>query len=184
MVLVRVLGIDPSLTATALCYVHQGTPETAVSRTKPTGKLTVDKLDRMHMQVEFVTEYASTAELVLIEAPSFGSKGSATRDLAGLWWLMFAELLRYPAPVAVVPPSALKKWATGTGNADKFRVGQAIGKRWPDLDLRSDDEADALGLASIGLQHAGELPWEPTTYQREALTKIEWNQRPEIERAA
>lgn len=175
-----IVAIDPSLTATAVCLIHNGQPEVAMSRTKPRGKLTVDKLDRMHAQTTFVAEYACTADLVLIEAPSFGSMGSATRDLAGLWWLLFDTLTSYPAPIGVVAPSALKKWATGAGNADKFRVGQHIGKRWPDLELRSDDEADALTLASVGLHYAGELPWEPTAYQQEALSKVEWNQRPAI----
>jgi crossover junction endodeoxyribonuclease RuvC len=173
-----IVAIDPSLTATAVCLIHYGQPEVAVSRTKPRGKLTVDKLDRMHAQTAFVAEYAELADLILIEAPSFGSMGSATRDLAGLWWLLFDTLTSYPAPIGVVAPSALKKWATGAGNADKFRVGQHIGKRWPDLELRSDDEADALGLASMGLQHVGELPWTPTAFQVEALGKVEWNNQP------
>lgn len=181
----RVLGIDPSLTATATCLI--GDPDgiaVEVSRTKPTGASATAKLDRMHQQVAFAAEYAASADLVLIEAPSFGSKGSATRDLAGLWWLMVAELLRYPAPVGVVTPSVLKKWVTGSGNADKFRVGQHIAKRWPDVELRSDDQADALGLASIGLHHAGLLPWTPTAFQQEALAKVEWNVRPQLEGAA
>lgn len=182
---VRILGIDPSLTATATCLI--GSPDgmnLEVSRTKPTGPTAVAKLDRMHRQVAFAAEYAPDADYVLIEAPSFGSKGSATRDLAGLWWLMVAELLRYPAPVGVVTPSVLKKWVTGSGNADKFRVGQHISKRWPDVELRSDDQADALGIASIGLHHAGLLPWEPTAFQVEALTKVEWNIHPLLEVAS
>jgi crossover junction endodeoxyribonuclease RuvC len=129
----------------------------------------------MQRQVAFAAGYARGADLVLLEAPSFGSKGSATRDLAGLWWLMVAELLEQPAPLGVVAPSVLKKWVTGSGAADKFRVGQHIAKRWPDLELRSDDQADALGLASIGLHHARVLPWEPTVFQTEALAKVEWN---------
>lgn len=181
----RVLGIDPSLTATATCLL--GDPVgvvVEVSRTKPNGASAVTKLDRMHYQAAFAAEYAASADLVLIEAPSFGSKGSATRDLAGLWWLMFAELMRYPAPVGVVTPSALKKWVTGSGNADKFRVGQHIAKRWPAVDLRSDDQADALGLASMGLHHAGELPWTATAFQVEALGKVEWNVRPSLKESA
>lgn len=181
----RILGIDPSLTATATCLVGDpGGITVEVSRTKPTGPTAAAKLDRMHQQVAFAAEYAANADLVLIEAPSFGSKGSATRDLAGLWWLMFAELMRYPAPVGVVSPSVLKKWVTGSGNADKFRVGQHIAKRWPDLELRSDDQADALALASIGLHHAGELPWTPTAYQVEVLNKVEWNHRPALQEAS
>jgi crossover junction endodeoxyribonuclease RuvC len=170
-----VVAIDPSLTGTAACIIRNGSPEVAMSRTKPKGKLAADKLHRMHVQAGFAAEHARHADVVLIEAPSFGSMGSATRDLAGLWWLMFDALTACAVPIGVVAPSALKKWATGAGNADKFRVGQHIGKRWPNLELRSDDEADALGLASMGMQYLGELPWTPTAFQVEALGKVEWN---------
>lgn len=182
---IRILGIDPSLTATAVCHIRDGAPpEVAVSRTKPTGQSAVAKLARMHLQAEFVAEYACTADIVLIEAPSLASVGRATRDLAGMWWLMFAELTRYPAPIGVVAPSVLKKWVTGRGNADKFQVGQHIAKRWPAVELSSDDQADALTLASIGLHHSGALPWTPTAFQTETLTKVEWNSRPTMKDAA
>lgn len=173
-----VLGIDPSLTATATCYIPDGAaPLIQISRTKPTGTASADKLARMHRQVAFATDHLTDADIVLIEAPSFSSKGSATRDLAGLWWLIVAELLRFPTPVGVVPPSVLKKWVTGSGNADKFRVGQHIAKRWPEVELRTDDEADALGLASMGLHHLDVLPWSAPAFQVEALAKVEWNTR-------
>lgn len=180
----RVLGVDPSLTATAICLIADANDLTVeVSRTKPAGSTAAAKLHRMHLQVAFVSEYAVKSDLVLIEAPSFGSKGSATRDLAGLWWLMFSELLQHPAPVGVVTPSVLKKWVTGSGNADKFRVGQHISKRWPDVELRTDDQADALGLASMGLHHAQVLPWIPTAFQFEAIAKVEWNESPLLRQA-
>lgn len=176
----RVLTIDPSLTETATCWASPGgLPALAVSKTKANGQAAELKLARMRRQVAFVTEGAAEADVILMEGPSFSSMGSATRDLAGLWWLMFAALLDVGRPLGVVAPSVLKKWITGTGNADKFRVGQAVAKRWPDVELRTDDEADALALAGIGLHRLGGLPWTPTAFQVEALAKVEWN-GPEI----
>lgn len=176
---VKVLAIDPSLTKTATCWTSPGTqPALSVSRTKPTMQTATAKLDRMRQQCAFAGEHAAEADLIVVEAPSMASAGRATRDLAGLWWLMFAELTASGRPVGVVPPSVLKKWITGVGNADKFRVGQHAAKRWPDVELRTDDEADALVLAGIGLHRLGVLAWTPTTYQVEALTKIEWNGPP------
>lgn len=169
-----VVGVDPSLTATAVCVQRGDVTDLSVSKTKPSGKRAVDKVKRMWRQADFVMELAEHAQLVVIEGPSFASKGAATRDLAGLWWLMFDRLTASGHQVAIVPPSALKLWATGKGNADKFLVGQAIGKRWPELDLESDDQADALGLASMGLHVLGRLPWVATEYQGRALSKVEW----------
>lgn len=171
-----VAGIDPSLTATAACIIRDGDDvRIEVSRTKPTGSTSsLGKLERMHKQAGFAALVASDADVVLMEGPSFASQGTATRDLAGLWWLMFAQVVATCPAVGVVSPSVLKKWATGKGNADKFMVGQHIAKRWPRQALSSNDEADALGLAGIGLHHVGALAWEPTVFQREALAKVEW----------
>jgi crossover junction endodeoxyribonuclease RuvC len=173
-----VLGIDPSLTATATCWIDgEAPPKLEMGRTKPTGQDALAKLARMKRQAEFASSYAGASKVVLIEAPSLASAGRATRDLAGLWWVMFAELIRHAPVVGVVPPSVLKKWTTGAGNADKFRVGQHIAKRWPDVELLGDDQSDALVLASIGLHHLDALPWTPTAFQVEALGKVEWNVR-------
>lgn len=170
----NVLGIDPSLTATALCTVSGAvSPVLAVSRTKPQAG-TPAKLARLRAQRAAVLAAAVHADLVVIEAPSFGSQGSATRDLAGLWWLMVDALIGMGYPLGVVPPSVLKKWTTGTGNASKFVVGQHIARRWPAVALGSDDEADALCLASIGLHRLGALPWEPNAIQVEQLGRVEW----------
>lgn len=172
----NVLGVDPSLTATGLCWVGPGgVPDLRTSRTKPGRTGTLAKLARMERQVLVVVEAASAgADLVVAEAPSFGSHGSATRDLAGLWWLLVAGLRSCEVPLGIVPPSVLKKWSTGTGNADKFTVGQEIARRWPEVRIRTPDEADALALASIGLHHLAALPWRATAVQQDQLTRVEW----------
>jgi crossover junction endodeoxyribonuclease RuvC len=173
-----VLGIDPSLTATAICRIESGCPpKIEMSRTKPTGQDALAKLARMRRQAEFACAFAEETDVVLIEAPSLASAGRATRDLAGLWWIMFGALAQHGYPIGVVAPSVLKKWTTGAGNADKFRVGQHIAKRWPDVELLGDDQSDALVLASIGLHYLDALPWTPTAFQVEALGKVEWNVR-------
>lgn len=179
-----VLGVDPSLTSTAVCWIGEdGLPDIRLSRTKPgSDQSTLAKLTRMQHQVGFVCDYARSADVVLIEARSLASSARVGRssELSGLWWLMLAELVLGVERIGVVPPAVLKKWVTGTGNADKFRVGQHIAKRWPDIELRGDDQSDALGLASMGLHYLDVLPWTPTAYQAEALGKVEWNVRTAI----
>jgi crossover junction endodeoxyribonuclease RuvC len=172
---VNVLGIDSSVTSTGMAWIGaDGGPQLNTAKTKADGKGTDRMLSRLRRQVDAVLAVAVRADVVLIEGLSFGSKGSATRDLAGLWWLLVDELRALDVPLAVVAPGALKKWATGNGNADKFAVGQAIARRWPNVVLDNPDEADALVLASMGLHHLGSLPWHPTAYQEAALTAVEW----------
>jgi crossover junction endodeoxyribonuclease RuvC len=47
-------------------------------------------------------------------------------------------------PYSGVPVQAIKKFATGKGNADKVAVIQAV-QKWG-FDVKSDDEADAIAL--------------------------------------
>lgn len=53
-----------------------------------------------------------------------------------------------------VAPNSLKKFVTGKGNAGKAMIIKEVYKRWG-LDLFSDDEADAAGLAYFGLALLG-----------------------------
>lgn len=174
---VIVLGVDPSFTATAVCRLApagDGYAPTFTTSSTSAAAGTLATHDRMRVQVSFVEEWSVRADVTIMEGPSFSSKGSATRDLAGLWWLMFDRLRRNGLPLGIVAPSVLKKWITGRGTADKFAVGQAVVRRWPGVELRSHDEADALALGSIGLHALDRLPWTPTAFQVEQLERVEW----------
>lgn len=170
-----VMGIDPSLSATAICLAGDGEAFASTLNTKPTEPGHLDKLKRMQRIAGMVSASIEVGtRLVMIEELSFHSQGSATRDLAGLWWTLLGHLASTDLTLGVVPPAVLKKWATGNGGAKKFLVGQAIARRWPDVRLHDDNEADALVLASIGLHALGQLPWKPTVHQVEQLARVEW----------
>lgn len=169
-----VLGVDPSLTKTARCLVIDGEPYIRVTETSPKLGDAAEKLDRMRFQVEQIVDWSAKAQVVIVEGLSHASQGAATRDLAGLWWLMMDRLRHHGACVAVAAPQTRAKWATGKGNASKFVVGQHVAKRWPDVELRDDNEADSLALASMGLHVVGTLPWTPTKPQIEALDALSW----------
>jgi Holliday junction resolvasome RuvABC endonuclease subunit len=137
-------------------------------------------LTRMRYLVAEVFAAVEHADLVVIEGLSYGSHGSATRDLAGLWWMLADALSRrvrlYPhRRLAVVEPATLKLWATGSGRADKREVREHITRRWHLAAKISADEADALVLASMGLHHAGALPWAPTQAQARAIQTPSWD---------
>lgn len=87
-----------------------------------------------------------------------GSHGGSPWDRAGLWWRIVHRLLGADIPVAVCPPTVRAKWATGVGGgpkATKALVAVAVARLWPDVDAASDDEWDALAMASLGAQHLG-----------------------------
>lgn len=175
-----VAGVDPSLTSTGVAVVGDhpdDTPDLRTVRTSP--GMGLSKLERMRYVVGEVYAMCRGADLVVVESLSFASHGSATRDLAGLWWMLVDRLtvrdrLGDPGrPWAHVPPSTLKRWATGSGIATKDEVRAELARRWR-LAVRdmNRDESDALGLASMGLHSGGALPWAPSETQVDALSKM------------
>lgn len=84
--------------------------------------------------------------------------------------------------MAVVPPRCRAKWATGSGNADKTAVYQAITQlwqtHWQPTRVGDDNEADALVLASMGAQWLGLLPVPgPPT---DPLAGVDWPDQDEV----
>jgi len=49
-------------------------------------------------------------------------------------------------PYLGVPVGTIKKFATGKGNSNKDAMLAAARKRWPEVDILDDDQADALLL--------------------------------------
>ncbi len=49
-------------------------------------------------------------------------------------------------------PTEIKKFFTGKGNAKKEHMIAEAKKRWPDLNLTSDDEVDAIALLHLHLK--------------------------------
>lgn len=169
---IRVLGLDLSLTATGLAEV--GTNYTA-STLKP-GKAVgtgYDRLDWILGHVRDVAHEYADGHLVVVEGPAYGAKGSAVHQIAGLWWLITHHLWLGGIDFAVVPPAALKRYATGKGNAGKDEVLLATARRFPDFD-GDNNAADALWLAAMGADHAGQPIAAMPATNREALVKVEW----------
>lgn len=174
-----VAGVDLSYSRTAVALMGSDHPTTPKFYAITTRSLlaTADaaaKLARIHTIRTQLSMCILGVDLVVLEGPSMAAKGRAVVDMSGLWWLAYEALIGQAPAVVVVPPTSLKRWATGSGSADKFAVGQAIAKRFPDAELRSADEADALTLAAMGAQHAGYLPWTPTQLQRAAHRRVAW----------
>jgi Holliday junction resolvasome RuvABC endonuclease subunit len=122
---------------------------------------------------------AERATLVVMEGPAFAATGSVAKDLAGLWWLVYDRLCQ-DHRVVVVPPSTLKKWATGKGNAGKPQVGIGVAKAMPedvwltDFATLDDNEIDAAALAAMGVQLLGcdDAPIPSTALRRLLLAGL------------
>jgi crossover junction endodeoxyribonuclease RuvC len=170
----RVIGIDPSLTATGLATITNGQAHThtITSTGKKTDTLT-DRDTRLAHIVEEITSNLGWCDLVVIEGPAIARNTGSTWDRAGLWWRIVHRLHGRDIPVAICPPTVRAKWAAGRGNADKAAVAVAVARLWPAVELDDDNQADALALATIGAQHVGATT---ITLQRhrDALNSVAW----------
>lgn len=155
-----VVGVDASISKTGLA-VHRRHVTVAPTlirpvETKERGQDHLSRAERMYESVQAVNSRVPYDSLVLLEGPAYGAKGSSFHDLAGHWWQMFARLSMGWCDVIVVTPGQLKKFATGSGSANKEAVMLAAVRRWPDLNITGNDTADAAVLMQMGRALTGE----------------------------
>lgn len=176
-----VMGIDQSMTCTAIATLdHMGSvgsssadvtyvDEYVVVQTKKEHDDWVkDTMVRsIHIAQAILEQIVKQQpEFVCIEAPSLGSKGNATRTLP----MLFATIITTIAPylrthnvkLITVPPTSLKKFATGSGNANKQAMLLAIepvDKKYFDdiskvpISKGKYDLADSFWLARWVIEH-------------------------------
>lgn len=171
----RILGLDLSLTGTGYCLFRGNMDALEMDLVDP-GKLKdFNRLDSIlnavmsHLAV-IAPGDALNSTLVVMEDFSFASKGSGLFQIAGLGYIIRYELWRQGIDFVLVPPTVLKKFVTGVGNADKSIMLKEIYKRW-EADINDDNIGDAYGLMRIGRALLG-LDTGLPAFQKEALKGI------------
>lgn len=181
---VHVVGIDPSLTDTGVAeLVLRPDDSWDVYRWHfPSKGTRRDSLDargaRLGRISANVMSWSADADLVVIEGPAYASTVGSILDRYGLWWRIVNRLLLADKPVAVCPPTVLKKFVTGNGAAKKSAVIAEVNAMWsPDVPITNDNVADALGLATLGavaLQLPMPIGFDTATNLPAMLTGVEW----------
>lgn len=175
----RIVGLDLSLTSCGIAVITRRTDtnciancSTFTSRGKRDDGLP-ERAARIADLAADVVRHASNAELVVLEGPSYGSRGGSPLDRHGLWWRVAGELVDRGVPLGVCAPATRAKFATGSGRGDKAAVSSAVSRLWPQLDISNADEADAVALAHMG---AVALGWDVVTLSRhrDALGAVRW----------
>lgn len=143
----KVAGLDLSLARTGICY-PDGT--TSTTKVRPASMKGGPRLVQILEQLDPL--FLTYPDLVVIEDYSPGSIGIAGKLAnAELHGCVLHRCALNGVPVAKVRPSALKRWATGNGSADKLQmVAAALEAGW---DGDTHDEADAFHLRGMGLHH-------------------------------
>lgn len=168
-----VMGIDPSLSSSGICYGDGRKSISGIVKLKPgiDPREVGNRVRRVKKIAEGVEKYLkeSSPSLVMIESYSYGSRtgGEYLGELGGV---LRSRIYKYCNQVLEVSPSAVKKFATGKGNSKKELVIGHILKRW-DILFETTDEADAYVLYRIGLCYLGECDPENEA-QRQVIAKI------------
>jgi len=115
----RILAIDQSYTSSGLVILDDGNVTFAETFTTNPSE---DIFERAWAATNHISLLADIyrPDYVVMEGLAFSKFGNATRDLAGLQYMIVA-ILRFVKEydLIVVPPNTVKKVATGKGNANK-----------------------------------------------------------------
>lgn len=161
----RYVGIDPS---TKTGFVVLGKDGQVKQQKEISSKKKQDP-ERFIDLAKQVLDSVSPADFVCIEGFSYGSKGAGVSTQYGIGWILRAEMHRRRIMYKEVPPSSLKKFATGKGNCKKDAMVLPIFKKWG-FESDSDNIRDAYVLAEIARSLQGDV--ELTAYQTDALKKV------------
>lgn len=161
----QVIGLDLSITATGIaCW--DGTTDTITAAKWGGDWRLVNIRKQVHHHV-----LTPRVDLVVIEDLPTHAHGAG---ITGMVHGAVRELLcDVGLPYVLVPPATLKKYATGRGNATKPDMRMALYQR-AGIDLRDDNQVDALWLRYMGLDALGCPSVELPKSHREALDKVTW----------
>jgi len=179
----HILGIDLSLNSTGLCInstevcirsdliaksiTKKGYIFSLIDFPRPTkkkpGPEREEKWDRIVTVIEF---FAAYADQIILEDYAFGAIGRGKSILCEIGGIVRFMLRQKHTPYTVVSPTTLKRFVGSPGS--KSMIPKECLKRW-NIDLDSDDLADALVLTKIGEAIEDPDADHITEYQRDAL---------------
>lgn len=138
----KIMGLDLSVTQTGVS-LYCGI--TRAYRPRTLGDWRLEEI------TNWVTACAndSGTQLVVMEDVPSTMQGAAGKVIPMLHGAVRLDLMREGVKYAVLSPSTLKKFATGSGNADKTQMAIAALKRLG-REYRTDDECDADWLRIAG----------------------------------
>lgn len=176
----HVVGIDPSLKRTAVFVLNEA-GEFVSRRCFPAvnphiGLGIQARVWRNQCVGKQIRDFLTplVPEIIAFEAYAYGGgKFPGHHDIIEHGYelrRMLCALLPLPRFLEI-PPSTLKRHATGAGNAEKAAMVSKMTKRFEGIDFTTDDEADAAGLALFA-QQAGGYAEPSNEIQRDSLKKI------------
>lgn len=156
----NILGLDLSIASTGWALAVNREPRaTGTFGSRYGADDRIKRLQELRAKLIGVVE-STKPDVCLIEGYSFGSMSRAVYQVGE--WGGVARLVLYdawpvPAQTIEIPPSSVKKFVTGKGNADKSQMAIKVYKRWK-VDFETSDEVDAFALAMMWPEYEDWLP--------------------------
>lgn len=165
----RIMGVDPSMSATGLCM-----PDGSTAVIKPRGEGDARLLyieQRMTQAVRI-----ARPDLIAMEDLQGEIRGAAAKALPMVQATVRLVAMRCGVPYAVVNPSTLKSFALGR-QGDKAAMVLAAFKRMG-REFTDDNECDAAWLRAAGHEAYGEPIVDLPKAHTDALRRVAWPRIP------
>lgn len=161
------IGLDPSLTAYGVSVIGDGIQETLLLSSDKRG---VDRLLDISFKLgdvfRDVHKTHSIEDVAMEDTVRSSFAASSLGELSAVTKMTCHTVLKgrsqYPLRV---PPTTLKKYATGRGNAKKAEIMLSVYKKWG-VEILDDNLADAYVLSRIAAGYAD------TAYERDVLERL------------
>lgn len=146
----KIAGVDPSLTRTAVATGDGTLCAVGVCGTEPAGHEAFDRIARYRGLAAETLRLVAGAKLVMLEGYSYGSAGRSIVTLGEYGGILRLMLMDNGCEVIEVPPTTLKQFAAESGGAKKPAFIGAVAKRW-NVSFPGEDEYFAFALYRLGL---------------------------------
>lgn len=164
--MVRFVGIDPSTKTGFVAMDAAG----SVLLAKELSGIGDQDPRRMVTLIDEIMRHLQPDDVICIEGFGFASQQAI--QLGGIGWGVRMALFRRGIAYTEVSPAAVKKFATGRGNAKKDEMVLPIWKRWG-FEHSSDNVRDAFVLAQIARALAPNIEVQVTKEQFEVLLMLQ-----------
>lgn len=171
----RILALDLSMSASGVC-LPDGTTVTIKTKASDGDRRLLHIADTIGSSI-----LRHGCDLVVMEEAPPGLKGPAIKAIHMVHGAVRLRLLGAGVPYAVVNPTTLKGYATGSTSADKTAMAIAALKR-TGREFADNDQCDAFWLRAAALDHYGQPEFDLPKVQRERLTKVTWPELAEVSR--
>lgn len=164
----RVIGLDLSLTSTGVCLPDGSTFRIKTRQKEGDRRLLVIR-DRVRAALAEHRPDLAVVEDLPVHAMAAGRTGH-------VHGVVKTELLDAGVPYALVVPATLKSFACDHGNADKTRMAAAayLAAGAEFADDKGGDQADAWWLRAAGHDAYGDPLFGMPQAQRNRLSKVAW----------